>query len=364
MFRNGTWAEYCEWKEKYLIWKEKLLASRKDTGHTSMLDYGDVQYLVDIGQGTPTQTFKVCVDTGSSNYWLIGTSCKSVGCNGAGVWTHKKFHYSLSSTFQNDGTPIDIEYGLGYMNGYLAYDRVSLAGLTYSQQGFALATELSSLPWSESPASGLLGLAWPNNAVGDVTPVMQNLLNQLSQPVFTTFLRRYRSEVVGAYGGQLTLGGIDNTNCDSQINYVPLTSLTYWQFTLNGWGIGSYTSTKSYQAIADTGTSYIYGPSAAIQQIFDTLGAVYHNKSDEYTVDCHATLPDLIFTIRGVQYNIPKDVYIVNRGTLGGPCVLAINPLDGSGFSFSWLLGDVFLRAYCGVFDIGNQQIGFSTAIN
>uniref|UniRef100_A0A914EG22 Peptidase A1 domain-containing protein n=1 Tax=Acrobeloides nanus TaxID=290746 RepID=A0A914EG22_9BILA len=310
------------------------------------------------------QTFKVCVDTGSSNYWLIGTSCTSGGCNGAGVWTHKKFHYSLSSTFQNDGTPIDIEYGLGYMNGYLAYDRVSLAGLTYDQQGFALATELSSLPWSESPASGLLGLAWPNNAVGDVTPVMQNLLNQLSQPVFTTFLRRYRSEVVGAYGGQLTLGGIDNTNCASQINYVPLTSLTYWQFTLNGWGIGSYTSTKSYQAIADTGTSYIYGPSAAIQQIFDTLGAVYHNKSDEYTVDCHATLPDLIFTIRGVQYNIPKDVYIVNRGTLGGPCVLAINPLDGSGFSFSWLLGDVFLRAYCGVFDIGNQQIGFSTAIN
>ena len=47
MFRKGTWAEYCEWKEK-------LLASRKDTGHTSMFDYGDVQYLVDIGQGTPS----------------------------------------------------------------------------------------------------------------------------------------------------------------------------------------------------------------------------------------------------------------------------------------------------------------------
>jgi hypothetical protein len=44
------------------------------------------------------QTFKVCVDTGSSNYWLIGTSCNSGGCNGAGVWTHKKFHYSWAFT--------------------------------------------------------------------------------------------------------------------------------------------------------------------------------------------------------------------------------------------------------------------------
>ena len=33
-------------------------------------------------------------------------------------------------------------------------------------------------------------------------------------------------------GGQITIGAIDTTNCAPTVNYVPLTSETYWKFTL------------------------------------------------------------------------------------------------------------------------------------
>uniref|UniRef100_A0A914D9B5 Peptidase A1 domain-containing protein n=1 Tax=Acrobeloides nanus TaxID=290746 RepID=A0A914D9B5_9BILA len=115
LIRSGNLSEYKTWKNSQLF---------KNKKSAPLIDYADAEFLVKISQGTPAQTFKVIVDTGSSDYWLIDSSCISSACNGVN-YVHRKFHSSRSSTFQNDGTSVEVDYETGTMQGYLAYDVVN-----------------------------------------------------------------------------------------------------------------------------------------------------------------------------------------------------------------------------------------------
>lgn len=90
--------------------------------------------------------------------------------------------------------------------------------------------------------AGILGLGWPDLAVDDVTPPMQNLLSQLDQPIFTVWLDRHVRPAEAKLGGLITYGGLDPVNCDKQVDYVALSSQTYWQFPINGFSIGTFAS--------------------------------------------------------------------------------------------------------------------------
>ena len=53
--------------------------------------------------------------------------------------------------------------------------------------------------------------------------------------------------------GLITYGALDAVNCDSTVNYVPLSAETYWQFKIQAFAIGAYTESKSEDVISDTG---------------------------------------------------------------------------------------------------------------
>lgn len=120
------------------------------------------------------------------------------------------------------------------------------------QQTFGQATSVDS-SFQNSGFSGLLGLGWPSLSAENAVPFVQNILPQLSSQLFTVWLNRYICQFfkiyhekyatfssVGAqsqtqettYGGMITFGGLDTTHCSSTVNYVPLTSLSYWQFAM------------------------------------------------------------------------------------------------------------------------------------
>jgi hypothetical protein len=42
--------------------------------------------------------------------------------------------------------------------------------------------------------------------------------------------------------------------------------------------------------------------------------------------------------------------------------VVAIDGWTNNGWGFSWIFGDVFLRSYCGIFDIGGRRLGLAKA--
>uniref|UniRef100_A0A914CC11 Peptidase A1 domain-containing protein n=1 Tax=Acrobeloides nanus TaxID=290746 RepID=A0A914CC11_9BILA len=328
MINEGTWAA-----NKNHFKKTRVLA----TGNSTVSDYYDDMYLININLGTPPQTIVVMPSTGSAHLWVYT-------CNDN--YKQNCFNSSQSSTLN------------ATRSGNYVRDVFSVAGLTYKTQEFDL-----TIPNSFSQIGGILGLGWPGIATGNVTPPMQNLLPQLDKPLFSVWFDRKVKISQGGSGGLITFGAIDSQNCDSNINYVKLSSLTYWQFSVSSVQVGSYTNNKPVQAISDTGTSWIGASSADVNAIIKAINAQYDAVNQLYYVSCTQTgLPDWVFTIGGKQYNIPSAEYVIDLELGNGNCAVTIFEFDFGGFGPSWILGDTFIRTYCNFYDIGNQQIGFSKA--
>ena len=66
----------------------------------------DMVYIGTISVGTPSQSFTVCFDTGSSNTWLPSGHCHSTACA-----NKSRYLSNASSTYRSVGTPIQLAYG-------------------------------------------------------------------------------------------------------------------------------------------------------------------------------------------------------------------------------------------------------------
>jgi hypothetical protein len=115
--------------------------------------------------------------------------------------------------------------------------------------------------------------------------------------------------------GQIIFGSTNTPKCDPNFAYVPLTSKSYWQFSLDNFWIGTSGHTKPQQAISDTGTSFLGGPLIQIGMIVSATHAIMDFQNGIYVVDCEAkNLPDMIFTIGGQKYHVPAKEYVLDVG--------------------------------------------------
>ncbi|KAK0411847.1 hypothetical protein QR680_005876 [Steinernema hermaphroditum] len=345
-------------------WKEQVLKhyQLRASGSQHFIDYYDNFYLGNITIGTPPQPFTIVLDTGSSNLWVINSKCQDQACQGyPGAPAKKRFNEDKSSTFKLDGQSFSIQYGSGSCEGVLGVDTLSFGGLTYATQKFGISDSIADV-FGYQPVDGILGLGWPALAEDNVVPPMQNVLPQLDQPLFTVWMDRHVKQSEGGNGGLITYGAIDAQNCDSTVNYVPLTSLTYWQFEMQGVQVGSYKRDRRDQVISDTGTSYLITPSDAADGIAQVIGADFDWENQMYTVACNAKLPDLKLKIGGHEYSIPAVEYVLDLSLGGGKCAVAMQGQDTGGYGPSWILGDTFIRSFCQIYDIGQKRIGFAKA--
>jgi hypothetical protein len=354
LMSQGKWPEYIK----------AITSSHAAVGSQPFIDYYDDFYLGIISLGTPKQNFTIVLDTGSSNLWVIDIKCTSQACKGypnSGFVKHQ-FNPAKSSTFKNNGQFFSIQYGSGSCYGNLGSDTLNMGGLEITAQTFGLAESIADV-FGYQPVDGILGLGWPKLAVDNVIPPIQNALPQLDKKLFTVWLDRKLALSQGGNAGLITYGGLDTKNCDANINYVKLSSLTYWQFPITGFSMGSYSNTKKIEVISDTGTSWIGAPQAAVNGIVAATDAAYDSVNGIYSVSCAKTgLPDMIFTIGGIKYNIPQIEYVLDLGLGDGQCAITVFSMDGGGFGPGYILGDTFIRTFCQVYDVGNQQIGFSKA--
>ncbi|XP_029674785.1 lysosomal aspartic protease-like, partial [Formica exsecta] len=109
-------------------------------------------------------------------------------------------------------------------------------------------------------------------------------------------------------GGELILGGIDHSHYEGNLTYVPVTRKGYWQFDLDYVTVAGNKLSPNSQAIADTGTSLIVGPSADIDFINQKIGADSNGIVNCSTID---QLPTIGFVLNGKTFNLtPHDCII------------------------------------------------------
>lgn len=333
--------------------KSGLTATLGATGSVVIEDYQNSQYYGEITLGTPGQAFKVIFDTGSSDLWVAGSKCDS-SCG-----RHAEYNAAKSSTYQANGTDFNIQYGSGPVSGYESVDVMTTAGLTVKDQTFAEVTNAKGLglAYKIGKFDGILGLAFPTISVMKVPTVFQNLYTQgvIEKNLFSFYLGKESGEK-----GELLLGGIDENYYTGDIQYVPLTSDTYWEYKLDGLTVDGVVYGAGDKAIMDSGTSLLTGPTDVVTKLAEAMGATKINKS-EYTVDCDApNLPTLTYKLNGMDFVLESKDYLIPNG---GICLLAMMGLDVPRPNGPlWIMGDVFMRKYYTVFDVENKQVGIALA--
>ncbi|XP_057583136.1 pregnancy-associated glycoprotein 2-like [Hippopotamus amphibius kiboko] len=264
-------------------------------------------YVGNITIGTPPQAFRVIFDTSSPFMWVPSIYCSSPSCR-----TYNLFNPRSSTTFRIASNSFSVKYGTGNVSGIVGYDTVRpytasammsfiiqrmelrckepgpCKSQTFSKrwiwggqsgfmqimnifklgQEFGLSMKESGL--NHAIADGILGLAYPRQSTKNFTPFFDNLRAHglISQPVFAFYFSTIK---------------------------------------MNGLAVGCF---HGCQAILDTGTPLLLGPTA---NIFGIHGLIYASPfGQQYVVPCDNIrhLPAIIFTINGNAYPVPAEAYI------------------------------------------------------
>lgn len=305
----------------------------------------DAEYYGPISIGTPKQTFNVIYDTGSSNLWVPGSTCKNCG-------TKPTYKASASSTHKANGTIFKIQYGSGPVSGYLSEDDTTIEGKIIKKQTFAEVTDVSGLGqlFLQSRMDGICGLAFGNISVDRVTTPFQNMWDQqlLDEPVFAFWLTPQDGQV-----GEFVLGGTDPAHYTAPFHYVRLESETYWQVPLVSATVGGKVFSTAKSAIVDSGTSLLVGPQADVLRFMTDIQAI--RVQGEFVVPDSrvATLPHISFNMGGGNFTLTGAEYTIPVGQ--GYSLVAMQP--GTPF---WILGDVFMRVWYTEFHYGIGRLGFA----
>uniref|UniRef100_A0AC35U3M7 Peptidase A1 domain-containing protein n=1 Tax=Rhabditophanes sp. KR3021 TaxID=114890 RepID=A0AC35U3M7_9BILA len=392
LIRTGKWKAYLKMKDVMLVTaKYQVLDGVPET----INNYEASTLTTNITVGTPPQAFVTLLDTGSANFWIPDSTCgrtlidcptfcseepmycKSGVCKESccGSFIGKKpppanknpcdlkskFHSAKSSSYVANGMQFSIYYPYGSTRGFLGQETVKIFGnsgksLTIPGTVFGQARTIPET-FKTSRADGILGLAFTSLAIDNVVPPIIHAINKklLDSPIFTVHLNSLTGT---GKAGIITYGGLDDDNCQSDVNYIDLTIATWFQFKLDSVTAGFSGSRTAVQAISDTANSFITGPQAVTDSIAKSLGATFDPEYHLYTIDCKRAVADIVITIFGIKYAIKSENMIRNHGAF---CALEIISADFGGIGYTWILGTPFMRSYCHVYDLGNKRIGFAT---
>ncbi|KAI0090411.1 acid protease [Irpex rosettiformis] len=327
------------------------IAQRASKGTEPLQDDDGSLWEGAISVGTPAKTYTVQMDTGSSDLFLPGPTCRS-SCSG-----HKTYDPSSSSTAVDRRKSFSLAYGGGdTVQGAQYLDTVGIAGLTASSQTLGAASEYSEgFSADYFPPDGLLGMAYQSISDYNAPPLFQTLVaqKQVSQSVFAFKLSQS--------GSTLTLGGADSSKYTGSITYAPVTTKGYWQVTLDAVSVNGNSAVGPLQSVIDTGTTLIIGDASHVKAFYSKISGSKDASSTVgpgyYTFPCSST-PQVSFTFAGQAFKIDPKLFNLGRVSLGSnQCVGGVVGSQSLPF---WVVGDTFLQNVYSVYDLSQNRVGFA----
>ena len=322
------------------------------------------QYVGSVGIGTPPQYLNVVFDTGSANFFVNSARCNDPGC-----LNHTSYDNSKSSTFVEKFYDLQVMFGTGGVTGEINKETITIGDIEIKNCDFAEILKEQGDVFIAGYFEGILGLAFDSMAPAGMHTIFQalkdgNLMdnNQIS----------FYYSLNGAEQASIMFGGTDPTKYMGSIDWIPVIpdKKYYWQIPIDDIKLGDQSlgvCRRGCSAAVDTGTSLLTAPS-------DDLIALIRAADLDNNCRDFRNLPNLTFVIKGKEYSMRPEEYIMTEGENGAEdnpgqhslfpqtCALAIIPLDVPDYGPLWILGDIFLAHYYTVFDRDTDSVGFAQA--
>ncbi|KAH8698922.1 aspartic peptidase domain-containing protein [Talaromyces proteolyticus] len=391
--------------------RNALVQSYKNTSSSLIAtEFGSV---FDVDVSLSNQTFKLLVDTGSSDTYVMKTGYQCISLNNSELLQadclYSSKTYNISDTYREiPNVTFGVQYGAGIASGVMAYEDVSLGGITVKGQKVGIANR--SNPMGDGLNSGLLGLGYPSltsahpgRSVDNTTyffnrlvynPLFTNMYQQgLVEPFFSLALARTPQNSSNGFGGYLSLGELPPVPHSPNFAAVPVEitkniplSFTsgkrvrsYWSMTVSGVIYGPSReggndrhkslltiNSTSLQAFVDSGNFFTMLPAAIVDPINALFfpPAIYSESQGAYIVDCSAQAPTFGIQI-GNQTFFHRGADLIYQ-TADGVCVSSLISsesvsLDGVQLN---ILGDSFLKNVVAVFDFGKNEMRFAKQLD
>lgn len=230
-----------------------------------------------------------------------------------------------------------------------------MGNLTATGQLFGEMTE-SGFGFTDTEFDGIAGLGWPS--LGDLgIPFFNNIVAQTHVKAMFSLLLRPRDSIKPP---QLHLGGYDTAAFTGSMKWFNLTQKAYWSVALGNMSIGMRSYTTDHRAIVDSGTSLILTSINAANIIHRTIGARM-SPVGLYSVPCSSVprLPTIIIRIGSEPFPLSPSDYILRYENSCYSGFMGMDFRTENNLS-TWILGDVFLRAYYSVYDFEKGRVGLA----
>ncbi|KAG9248233.1 aspartic peptidase domain-containing protein [Calycina marina] len=328
-------------------------------------------YFANATLGTPAQTLRLHIDTGSSDLWVntpTSTLCSSQGeCDTAGTYTANS-----SSTYSYVSSDFNISYvdGSGASGDYVT-DTITFGTTTLDDLQFGIGYESSS-------AQGILGIGYEVNEV-QVSRVgksaYQNLPAKLvADSVIASNAYSLWLDDLASSTGSILFGGVDKAKYTGSLQTLPIQQYggQYSEFlvTMTGITMGGATVAENLAepVLFDSGSSLTYLPDSITESIYESVSAQYSAEDGTAFVPCSLANSNstIDFTFSSPVISVPMDEMVITVYSSTGrqltftdgtdACLFGIAP-SGSGVN---VFGDTFLRSAYVVFDLDNNEISIA----
>ncbi|KAI1355623.1 aspartic-type endopeptidase [Xylaria sp. FL0043] len=345
---------------------------RRASSVEASLDNEETLYFVNATIGTPAQSLRLHLDTGSSDLWVNTPSSslcaqRSAPCDFAGSYTAND-----SSTYEYIGDWFNISYvdGSGASGDYVS-DTVTIGSTKLDRLQFGIG-------YVSSSSQGILGIGYPSNEVQvgragkdayDNLPAALVSAGQISRNAYSLWLND-----LDASTGSILFGGVDTQQYTGNLETLPIQANAgaYSEFliTLTALQLAGSTVAEN-QALAvllDSGSSLTYLPDEIVEVIYNQVGAQYDQSAGAAYVPCSlaGNGSALDFTFSSPTISVDMGELVLDLVTASGrrptftdgqeACLFGVAPA-GQGTN---VLGDTFLRSAYVVYDIDNNQISLA----